>query len=255
MKILKCVIRYSLSWLKYLLIVGFIFLSNSDAEESNVVLCGIDADYNSKYVWRGIIYNDVPVIQPSVWFSLNDFTFSIWSNFIAGNEYNQGKIDETDFTLLYVYEWQKISFEPSINIYSYPNQEESPTTGESSLKISYPLGLINIYTEHSFDIMKCSGSYYAALGMELEHKISSRLSMNGSVSAGYGSSKFVDTYLDVSKTTLNTVIGSFSFTDELPLKFYIKPHLEINRILNNRLSKQVDKPTVVNVGIVVGKEF
>src|SRR6266404_4893354 len=33
---------------------------------------GVEGDFNSAYVWRGIVLNNRPVVQPSVWISVSD---------------------------------------------------------------------------------------------------------------------------------------------------------------------------------------
>ena len=41
---------------------------------------GAEMDFNSSYVWRGLLLDDGPVGQPSAWISAFGFTFTAWSN-------------------------------------------------------------------------------------------------------------------------------------------------------------------------------
>ena len=41
---------------------------------------GAEMDFNSRYVWRGLLLDDGPVGQPSAWISAFGFTLTAWSN-------------------------------------------------------------------------------------------------------------------------------------------------------------------------------
>lgn len=228
---------------------------NDSREEDSVATYGSVVDFNSRYVWRGIALSEGAVMQPSVSVSAFDFNFSVWSNFVLNNEVNQGKFNEVDLILSYSREWKKIIIEPTVQFYLYPNQEDSPTTGEISLKVSYPVGPIHVFTSHAFDIVKYGGSYFGDAGVSYEYEFHSELSMKTSLSLGWASSKFNDVYLGLPKSAFNVASGDLSLTYYLKKFLYICPHVGFSVLIDGELRHQVENPTIANLGLAVGIEF
>jgi hypothetical protein len=228
-----------------------------DSQKGNpIVTYGGELDFNSRYIWRGIPLSKGAVTQPSAWVSAFNFTFSVWGNFVLNNEANQGEFNEVDLILSYSREWKKITVEPLVQFYLYPNQKDAPATGEGSLKLSYPIiGPVSVFTSHTFDIVRYGGSYFGNAGLSYEHEFNSKLSLESSLSLGWGSSKFNDVYLGLSKSALNVAIYDLSLT-YYPKKFvYIRPHVELSAIVDGELRNQLDDSTIVSGGLAVGMEF
>jgi outer membrane scaffolding protein for murein synthesis (MipA/OmpV family) len=103
--------------------------------------------------------------------------------------------------------------------------------------------------------MRYKGSYFGDAGLSYEYGFNSnKLSLEVSVSLGWGSSKFNEVYLGLSKSALNVAGGSLSLT-YYPINFlYIRPHVELSSIVDGDLRNQVDDPTTLNFGMAVGVE-
>lgn len=223
--------------------------------ENPIFTYGGELDFNSRYVWRGIALSEGTVMQPSIWVSAFDLTFEVWSNFVINDEPNQGEFNEINLIFYYDLEWNKITIEPSLIIYLYPNQEDAPATTEGSLKFSYPIGPISIFTSHIFDIVEYGGSYFGEAGLSYEHEFKPELSLEASLSLGWASSEFNNVNIGFSKSALNVAGGGLSLSYYLKESLYIRPHLELSAIVDKDLRSELDDPTIVTGGLAIGMEF
>src|SRR5262245_38189747 len=48
-------------------------------EKQSAMTYGAEMDFNSNYVWRGLLLDDGRVVQPSAWISAFGFTLTAWS--------------------------------------------------------------------------------------------------------------------------------------------------------------------------------
>jgi hypothetical protein len=224
-------------------------------EENSGVTYGGEVDFNSRYVWRGIAFSEGVVMQPSAWISISDFAFSIWSNFVLDEEANQGQFNEIDLVFAYNWKWNKITIEPALQFYLYPNQEDAPTTGEVYITLSYAVGPIQVITSHNFDIVEYEGSYFGDVGISYEREFHSKWSLEASWGLGWGSSTFNEVNLGLSESALEMINGSLSLSYHPVSSFYFRPHIEFSRILDENLRSQVDDPTIISGGLAFGMEF
>jgi hypothetical protein len=111
------------------------------------------ADYNSKYVSRGVNYSNESVFQPSVYVSRWGFTGSVWGNMdLKNNNGNAGDFTELDYTIDYTnnvpaVEW--LNFSVGNIYYQYPSTDV-PNTEE----IYGGLGL-NCTCDHKGTCLAC----------------------------------------------------------------------------------------------------
>lgn len=216
---------------------------------------GGELDFNSRYVWRGIALSEGTVMQPTVWVSAFDLTLEVWGNFVLNDEPNQGEFNEVNLIVYYSREWENITIEPAVIIYLYPNQEDAPVTAEGSLKLSYSMGPIDVYTSHIFDFVEYGGSYFGDAGLSYEHEFNTELSLEASTSLGWASAEFNEVNIGVSKSALNVAGGDLHLTYYLKEHVYIRPHVELSAIVDADLRREVDDPTILNAGLAVGMEF
>jgi len=63
---------------------------------------GVSADLVSRYVWRGILINEDPVVQPSATLTWKGLSLNVWQSWDTTDQLNhRGKVQETDYTLSY----------------------------------------------------------------------------------------------------------------------------------------------------------
>ena len=170
------------------LIVSFIIFSPSvmcqetvkTAEEgaAKSITWGLETDFNSKYIWRGTTVNDGLVIQPFLWASYRNFTAGLWSSVTLYDRHHLTREHELDLNLDYTWSLGNFQFEHSVMIYYYLGMEDSPTTGEFFLGVTYPIGDFAITSNVSADFISYFGSLYFEHGFQYEKEIGKQFSVN-----------------------------------------------------------------------------
>jgi hypothetical protein len=228
--------------------------TDNEQEADNAVTGGIEVDFNSKYVWHGLIFTDEPVIQPSAWISAHNFTFSIWNNQTPGSKDGLGSGDEVDLSVAYERALGQFNTELAFAYYIYPNQEDSPSTGELSVRLSRGVGSFEFSTGHSLDVVEYGGAYFGDVQAMFERGIADGLSFQLATSLGWASAEFNDTYAGVNRDALNLLGGATSAYWNITDDLYLMPHLEVYRILNDAVAEAAQRD-VLCIGAVVGIEF
>jgi len=247
-----------IGFLWFLLLVYCMYPADSltvSFEKNSSISYGIETDFNTQYIWRGLSFNKGFIVQPSPWISFSNFTLSMWGN-LPVNDINSADGNEIDFTAAYLYAFEDLSIEPSLNYYTYPDQEEAPSTAEGNLKAAYKIFESELYANLTLDILEYSGSFTSDFG--IVHEISSNEKMNLVIdlNTGWGNKKFNQSYVnpDYMEGYLNYLSISVSSNYYLTNGIYIKPHIEHYRILSLVL-KEVSGSSLFNFGFLVGAEF
>ena len=161
-------------------------------------------------------------------------------------------------TLTYYHEWEKLKIEAALDAYmgqQSMNTEadiETRNTMESSLKMSYPVGPLRIFTTHAFDVLAYRGSYFGEAGLEYERQITKSAEFTISVRSGWASAKFNDVYIGVDKSAFNFVGAEGSLTFYLGRRMYFQPHIEFSSITDRRLRGQLSPANIVTFGLAFG---
>ncbi len=249
---------YVLNIFIFLLILNRIASGNpvpdsTNAEDSKIYW-GIETDLNDKYLWRGITYDKGFVIQPNIWISYRNVTFSVWNNIPAYSNSHLIRPNEIDLSLSYQYSFLNCDVENSIMIYHYPHQSDSPSTGEFYVGIGVPVGELKWVTNLTADIMKYPGAFFIDNGMEFEEIFTEKFNLTLSLNTGWASKKFNETYIGISKTTLNIISAKLSSTYYPTSCFYIQPHLQLNKIIDKDLYEVLNNHSHL-FGLVIGIEL
>ena len=212
---------------------------------------GAEIDFNSTYLWRGLLLDDGPVGQPSAWISAFGFTFTAWSNVAPtsksgvaeSNASSQGiamrrnlsltnrsrgaGLNAGGFILTYDRDWENLKIEAALDAYTGKQSAgiEARNSMESSLKLSYPAGPLRIFTTHTFDVLAYRGSYFGEAGGEYEGQITKSIEFTTSVRSGWASAKFNDVYIGINKSALNFLGAEGSLSYYLGPHPYFKPHI------------------------------
>jgi hypothetical protein len=243
---------------------------------------GAEMDFNSGYVWRGILLDDRPVWQPSAWISAFGFTFTAWGNVVmtsaSGGAFEplpppplppQSNLAMTSasrcaglktsgLTLAYGRDWEKLKIEAALDAYTgqqEPDIEaaiEARNTMEGLLKLSYPAGPLRIFTTHAFDLLAYRGLYFGEAGLEYDRQITKNTEFTISGRSGWASAKFNDVYIGVDKSAFNFVGVEGSLTYDMGKHMYFRPHIEFSSITDGMLRGQLAPANVVTFGIAFG---
>ncbi|MCX7918179.1 MAG: hypothetical protein N3A72_00955 [bacterium] len=234
----------------------FLLITFAPAKENGSGLTyGVEMDFCSRYVWHGIPWSDGAVKQTSVWFVYRDLTVTFWDNYVLHNEPNHLQVNEFDLTVRYTKELGQFTLEPSFNYYWYPNQEASPSTGELAMKFAYALDLVEFFSNHNVDVKEYHGAYFGDIGLAYSREINPIATFESSLSLGWGSSRFNETYVGLRKSALNVIQAELAVSYTPKHCIYFRPHLAVSRILDGALADQLKDTTLVYGGIAIGKEF
>lgn len=226
-----------------------------DNSSSPNVSFGLYGDFNSRYVWRGFALSKANVFQPSVSVTFYNVSLSLWGNFDAQPEQSNRYFNEYDVILTYPVSILKFDIEPSFQLYAYPYAEDSKSTVELGLKISYPVKDFTFYNSDYFDVKNYPGSYYGELGLGYERPVKDNFSIGFVSGFGWSTSKFNEAYAGVKKPAFNAVFLNL-FCNYKPVDgFSFKPRVEMCTILDKEVREASGNNYIFNFGISLSVEF
>jgi hypothetical protein len=232
--------------------------SSQASVEGATFTYGAEMDFNSNYVWRGLLLDDGPVWQPSAWISGFGFTLTAWSNVAMTSASGGAGLKTGGLILTYERNWEKLRIEAALDAYmGQPSMDieadiEARNTMESSLKMSYPVGPLRIFTTHAFDVLAYRGAYFGEAGLEYQRQVTKNTEFTISTRSGWASSKFNDVYIGVNKSAFNFVGVGVSGAYYLGQRMYFRPHFEFSSITDGRLRGQLVPSNIVNFGVAFG---
>jgi len=228
----------------------------NSSEDDQKITYGAEADFNSAYVWRGIVLNSRPVMQPSLWISAYGTTLTAWSNLALTNLSGSPRLQTTDLILTHGRDWKKLKIESTLEAYlnRRPGDIDGRNTMEGSLKLSYTAGRFRVFTIQSFDILTYKGSYFGEAGLGYERRIAKKTELAVSIRTGWASSKFNDVYIGLDKPAFNFIGVESSLTHYVRPYLYLRPHFEFSNITSRRLRQYLSSPTFAEVGLAIGFE-
>jgi hypothetical protein len=216
---------------------------------------GLEADLVSRYVWRGLALSDGPVLQPSVWASFAGLTLTPLANVAFREDSARAGLNELDLTLDYSRDVFDLTVDPSFAMYLYPNQADAAPTGELAVALSYPVGPISIFTNHSVDLIAAPGAYFGDAGLSFENEFARNLSVEASARAGWASARFNDANLGVNRAALNMAGADLALSWSPGGWFYLRPHAALSVILDRELRAAVASPLLIAGGLAIGRDF
>ena len=221
---------------------------------------GGEIDFNSRYLWRGIVLSRGAVAQPSAWVSSRDYTLSVWGNIElrrgASDDLPSGRrFNEVDVKFSRTLTRGKWTLEPGFEMYLYPRASDGDSTGEISLRLSRDVGQMTAYSELALDVVRFKGAAYAEIGLSREHAFNPRASGEAAFTLGFGSSRFNRANLDVDSGALNFAALDLSLSYTLNKNLTLRPHATLSTLLPQRLRQQVDDPTIFILGLALESEF
>ncbi len=216
---------------------------------------GLESDLTSRYMWRGLACSPDAVSQNSFWLGSHGLTASLWSNYDFQAVEGSPSLNELDFGLAYELTVGRVSFEPAIQAYYYPDQAELPWTSEVSVTMSTSVGSFQPFMTHSVDIKEYSGAYFGELGIEYGRSLWSAGEFHALAEVGYGSSKFNEAYLGLAESAFQLYQFEADLTVSLSEKWYMRPHIGYSWIASDTFAELVEDRSHVQFGIAIGGDF
>lgn len=240
-------------------IVGVMSLAAARAEELAAAPAAKDwsvttsADFVSKYVWRGLLLNEDPAIQPSVTGTWKGLSLSVWSSLdttdysqsIYGNtgESREWDFSEVDYVLTYTHTIDRFTLTGGYAYYQYPRTPFNATQ-EVSAKVvvndTLPWGLVPSLAGY-YEVDQVNGLYFNA-GLLKSIEISKdRVTLDLSTGFGWGNAQNNKYYyygtdesgfLDASATAML----NFKVTSA----FVVSPFVTYSEIVDHEIATNVD---------------
>ncbi len=224
------------SWL------SLVFWTPSSAERIEI---NTSLDFCTDYVWRGLVINDEPVLQPSFTATqtigrIGSFSFNIWGNLDITDYYGTyNEFSEIDLTASYSLPSGPLGLEVGFIHYSFPTTNDSATT-EVYITAGYEPEDIPLAFSFSafYDFDEIDGFY-------LSGKISSlipvnpQLSLELSLSAGYANSGYNLGYFNVSDSSFVDSLVSAALIYKVSDLFSLSVYGQYMSILDSTLKDTV----------------
>lgn len=228
---------------RYVITVALLVLSTG----STAVLPTIGADLvgKSKYVWRGMVFNDEYVLWPDIWVNWSGFTLTSWGS-LDLTDVKQKQMELTDFAVFFDY---SRSFGPATATlgyahYTYPGSAYGPAfsaTGEVYGKVGLDLKVAQASVGLNYDVKQADGFYVSP-------KVSKSQSFGMvtptlAVSLGYADKKHNLYYFGVDKAGLTDLTGSLTLAlaPPAPLGNFMAISADLNyaMVIDNELADAV----------------
>ncbi len=174
---------------------------------------GGDLGAQSKYVWRGAVFNPSPVLWPDVWATWNGITLTGWTSFnLADNTlYNDPafKFTDVDVFLEYAHTFGRVTGTLGYAQYMYPGYLSAfPSTGEVYLKGKADLKVLQAGVAANLDVIHVKGLYVSP-------SLSRSLTLGPvtgtlAVSLGWGTEKHNEYYYGADKAALTDLTGGLN---------------------------------------------
>jgi hypothetical protein len=227
---------------------------DSTETEGREISYGLEIGLTDKYIWKGILYNEGFIAQPEFWISHRGLTAGVWGNATLRDVRRWIRRNEVDYYLTLGYSWWILDIENSLCAYQYPHQSDSPVTGEFVLSLGFPAGPARFVSCQTVDVARYRWAYFAECGIELEIPLTRSIGLFSSLTVGWASRKFNETYSGLPKATASLIAGQFSLIGRPFRGFHADPFLQWNRILDARL-KRILRRNPLGFGLLVGMEF
>jgi len=215
--------------------------------------------FGSGHADRGFIISDRPVIQPVAWVSEHGAEISLWSSVTLDKNTDGSRPEILEMELTREFEWKHITIGPAITMFSYHNafSTDYDRSIEAWLYLSYDLGPLRLFTNHSLDVLTNPGAYTGEAGIAFDGRASPEIEIGGSFGAGWASAAFNDDYAGIPRSAFDRLSAEAWLTAHGGRHFYISPHVEFSTILDRRVRAGADvlRPTYVLVGLATGVEF
>jgi uncharacterized protein (TIGR02001 family) len=230
----------------------------ASAEEMKVPSISADVTAASKYVWRGLILTDDPVLQPSLTVSHRNLSLNIWGNTdLTDVNGTPGETNELDYTLDYSFSVNKVNLDFGVIQYTFPHTAFDPTTEiYGSAGISVLLSpTVTVYYD-SDEV----GGLYGTLGIshsfslgDVYKGISPSLELSGSI--GYATGDWNEGYYGVNSSGLVDILLTAGLAIPLDEYLSIGPFISFSQVVDSDLQDAVVHDNATFFGATLSYAF
>lgn len=150
--------------------------------------------FTNSYMWRGLVFNEGLMLQPSASVSYGKFELNTWSNVVAVETKGNAFVPELDFAAGYTYEAKNFGVKPQANFYFYPANWEHISTLELGVEAYYEIDNLGFYVNPNVDVADNYGGVYVDYGIYKSGDVNERLSYDARMLLGWGNKRFSEHY-------------------------------------------------------------
>ncbi len=239
------------------LVVAFGSVAYAAANDFSV---NFDVDFASKYVWRGVNWNNGCVLQPSLAVNYGGFKAQIWGSMDLTNwatwydfkDKPAGYFSEWDTSVQYTHNFGTFDLTVGGVDYQYPYQGYVRTQevyGTLAMK-----GSVNVAVSGYFDVNEVEG-VYADLTVSKDVCKLWGAPLSVSAKVGYGDKKHNDWYYDYNKATFTDALFTVSAKFDQGKGYTITPYLKYSTFLDEDIYANWPQRDNLTAGVVLGFKF
>lgn len=150
--------------------------------------------FASSYLWRGLVFNEGLMLQPSASVGYGAFELNAWSNIAAVETHGNEFVPELDFAASYTYEAKNYGLKPQANFYFYPANWEHISTLELGVEAYYEVENLGFYVNPNVDVADNYGGVYVDYGIYKSGDLNEHVSYDARMLLGWGNKKFCEHY-------------------------------------------------------------
>lgn len=223
-----------------------------------------DVTFQSKYIWRGAVFNDRAVLQPWVAVGTDAAAITLWGNMDLTDQNSwledgevqdpTGKFTEIDLILNYTHVLGPVSLTVGFNKYWYPSTSYSETAAsEITFAAGYDAILAPTVT-FAYSLEDAEG-LYTGLGISHYTGLSETASAGAWVNLGYGDEKHNGYYYGVPEAGLADLTVGVSAPVAFPCGLTATPMVEYASLLKSEIADVFAEPSNLRGGLSLTYSF
>lgn len=227
-------------------------------EPPSRVEAGVETDFGSVYLFRGLVYSAGAVTQSKVWLASGALNVYGWTNVAVPAAPGARTLDEVDGGASYAMTLGALVLMPAIDVYIYRLSDAERAgdaashTTEVSVALSYTRGATTVSSKHIVDAGSYRGAYFAQVGVSHARALGARTTVEGGALAGWAARRFTRSYFGPDVSGVALASASVALTHRIGRGVYLRPHVEVSVIPEGHLRAAVSRGVNVAVGLAVG---
>jgi uncharacterized protein (TIGR02001 family) len=202
----------------------------------------VDLNLGSKYVWRGLLLTDDPVLQPSLTIGYKKLSLNFWANNDLTDRGTSGEseITEFDYTLDYSSSVDQFSYSLGVIQYTFPDVGEGTTELYGSIGYDFVVSpTLTVY----YDTDE-AGGIYANLGLGYSlslpevAELSPSLDLSGSIA--YASSGWNKLYYGVDDSAFVDLLLTATLSVPIDDHISVGPFVSYSFLVDSKLENAVE---------------
>ncbi len=246
------------SFIAVLLIIPYAFLFTGQKDSSGTFLKELsfsaEIDFCSSYLYKGVVYSEGFVVQPSLRAAYKDLTLGAWWNTNPYLKEDQAAVSEFDLSLYHTFETGNLSITNTVAVYFYYGTDAYPTTAEYILFASYSLESFGFQNDLSVDFIDNPGALIVTHGISYTVDLTPWLQFGSAANLSWANGLYNEVNIGLRKSALNYIGIDLAFTINTSSGFYIKPHYQYNVVTDRELQDYIGKQNS-SFGVLSGYNF